>query len=78
MQQWKAMSAGTPNIACTRSMTCGCRVVSTEPIPRARAASRMFCTAGNVDAEATPEGSENARMTAGAFAISSARRAGIR
>ena len=49
MQQWNSTSGGIPNIAYTRSITCGCSVVSTDPIPSARAASRRFCTGGNTE-----------------------------
>src|ERR671939_260224 len=46
MHRWKSISGGMSRSAYTRSSTCGCSVVGTEPIPSARAASIRFCTDG--------------------------------
>src|SRR5579859_90027 len=74
MHRWNSMSAGMSSSLYTRSSTCACSVVGTEPIPSARAASIRFWTDGMTEL-AWPLPVLNASTMHGASLISSARRA---
>src|SRR5262245_38919585 len=70
-QKWNATSLGIWNSAWKRSITVGCSVVGTEPMPIARAASIRFWTAGMTES-AGPLPVASAKTMHGASLIASA------
>src|SRR5258708_32207707 len=70
MQKWTLISLGIWNTAWKQSITLGCRVVGSEPMPRAWAASIRFWQAGITEL-APPPGAVSAKATHGTSFMSS-------